>query len=68
MNARDLENAWDAGVEQALDDATRTEELEHEKLNQVAGLNVQAGIKGGMNWDPSLDSCMSCHQTCVGIC
>ena len=54
MNARDLMNAWDEGVERALDNTGRRDELGEEQLNAIAGMSVQSGVKGG-TWVGSND-------------
>ena len=50
MNARDLMNAWDEGVERALDNTSRADELGEEQLHAVEGMSVQSGVKGGGVW------------------
>ena len=47
MNARDLMNAWDEGGEHALDNTEPGGELAEKHLNEVAGMSVQSGVKGG---------------------
>lgn len=47
MNSRDLQSAWDDGVERALSRIERSDELGKEQLNAIVGLAVQSGIKGG---------------------
>ena len=47
MKIQDLMNAWDEAVERATSDTARESELSEERLNTVAGMMVQSGIKGG---------------------
>ena len=47
MNARDLLNAWDEGVERALGNTSRADELGDEQLNSAAGVSLGSGVKGG---------------------
>ena len=60
--SRDLLAAWDNGVEHALDVAARAEELAEQHLNEVAGMHVESGLRGG-GWQYSAASC-SCNATC----
>ena len=61
--ARDLFAAWDKSVERALDDAARTEELDGQELNNVAGMHVESGLRGG-KWIPNnyTASCYVCMR------
>ena len=61
--ARDLFAAWDKSVERALDDAARTEELDGQELNNVAGMRVESGLCGG-KWIPAnyTASCYVCMR------
>ena len=43
----DLLAAWDAGVERALEDAEPADELVEQQVNEVAGLHIESGLRGG---------------------
>ena len=63
--ANDLLAAWDNGVERALDNAARAEELAEQQLNNVAGLRVESGLRGGL-WGATEGSCTTCNKfTCL---
>ena len=61
--ARDLFAAWDNGVEHALDNVARTEELGEQHLNEVAGMHVESGLRGGP-WGATEGTCGSCKASC----
>ena len=50
--SRALLAAWDKSVERALDDTARTEALTEPQLNNVAGMRVESGLRGGGLWAP----------------
>ena len=60
---RALMQAWDEGMERALDDAARAEELDGQELNNVAGMRVESGLCGG-KWIPAnyTASCYVCMR------
>ncbi len=60
--ANDLLAAWDNGVERALDNAARAEELTEQQLNVTAGMHVESGLRGGL-WNFTEGSC-TCNFTC----
>ena len=65
--SRDLFAAWDEGVERAIDDAARAEELAEQQLNDVAGMRVESGLRGGRWSTGPVCSVMSmCNLTCGG--
>ena len=63
--ARDLFAAWDKGVERAIDDAARAEELAEQQLNNVAGMHVESGLRGGI-WGVTEGN--SCSCACSDLC
>ena len=63
MNTRDLINAWDEGVERALGNTSRADELGEEQLNAIAGMSVQSGVKGGDFWSDARTCAATCN-TC----
>ncbi len=60
---RALMQAWDEGMERALDDAARTEDLPEQQLNEVAGMHVESGLRGGP-WGATEGTCGSCKASC----
>ena len=48
----DLLAAWDAGVERALEDAEPADELVEQQVNEVAGMHIESGLRGGFLWEP----------------
>ncbi len=64
--SRALLQAWDNGVERALNNTARDDELAHAELNNVAGLRVESGIKGGLWGVSGKHTCISCQ--CSDTC
>ena len=63
--SRALLAAWDKSVERALDDAARTEALTEPQLNNVAGMRVESGLRGGGLWGSSEHDTCTCGFSCV---
>ena len=60
MNTQSLLRAWEKGVEDALDDLARADELSDKQLDNVAGMHVVSGLKGGI-WGGVTEG----HDTCT---
>ncbi|HZQ07061.1 MAG TPA: hypothetical protein VFD70_10815 [Anaerolineae bacterium] len=52
---RELGDQWGRAVERALENQLRAEEVDDPHLSNVAGLQVQSGLRGG-EWEQS-DAC-----------
>ncbi len=61
--ACDLLAAWNAGVERASDNAARADELVEQHLNEVAGMRVESGLRGG-GWTSSDNNTCTCAFSC----
>ncbi len=62
--SRALLAAWNAGVERATDNAARADELVEQQLNDVSGMHIESGLRGG-GWHYSGQAtCTSCAATC----
>ena len=63
--ARDVRAAWDNGVERALTDMARDEETIEQLLNEVTGMRVESGLRGGGLWGTSEKNTCTCGFSCV---
>ena len=64
MNTQALLRAWEKGVEDALDDLDHADDLNDEQLNNVAGMHVESGLKGGV-WGFSEFNTCTCGRGCT---
>ena len=51
-DTQELSKAWEQGIENALTNAPRAEDLDKQQLNIVAGLHIESGLRGGL-WGQS---------------
>ena len=67
LNQQELLNAWNESVERVLNDTVRSDELGQEQLNDVAGMHVESGLKGG-GWNVSLHDSCNCSYPTICYC
>ncbi len=63
MKPQELMDDWQEGIERATSETKQTTELVQEQLNDVAGMRVESGLKGGGGWGMSLGL-----TNCANIC
>ena len=63
MKPQELMDDWQEGIERATSETKQTTELVQEQLNDVAGMRVESGLKGGSGWGMSLGL-----TNCANIC
>lgn len=63
MNTGDFMKAWDEAIERVTSNTARESELSEERLNTVAGMSVQSGVKGG-RWSNNSSGQFTCG-TCT---